>query len=298
MIITEGVVAWPHTARVVLSITCYGAGSPRSGWPGDELTASALSGWCSVNGVHGEPPVRMSGFQAGYVAGAVGFLAAAAALRRQHSGRPQRVDVSEVEGHDGAPVGVSTVYQERDQAGLEDRRPVRGTPGPLSQAADGPLSMAVAYFRHWPQAMAGLGLPERGTEQDLIADGTPHTRDISHVIDKIVATLPSRPAVRSSTTCPPCAAPGRTLAVLALAFLAAVATDAKAAKSSDQNQAQARRCHYRRRPTSHSPTYITKSHWRTNINHGAFTTRWPSPDIPTIVGPSRKLAGRNSGGAI
>src|SRR6201999_3453477 len=44
----------------------------------------------------------------------------------------------------------------------------------------------------WPEAMAALGLPELGTEQDLIADGTRHTRALSAVIDKIVATLPDR----------------------------------------------------------------------------------------------------------
>jgi crotonobetainyl-CoA:carnitine CoA-transferase CaiB-like acyl-CoA transferase len=192
VIIAEDLVARPHAAKVVLSITPYGPGSPLAGQPGNELTAAALSGWCSINGFRGEAPVRMPGFQAGYLAGAAGFVAAAAALRRPAAGRPQRVDVSELEAMALSvhPWGVAAAYQDGENAGREDRRPLRGTPGPLYQAADGPLSMAVAYFRHWPDAMAALGLPELGAEQDLIADGTRHTRDLSHVIDKIVATLP------------------------------------------------------------------------------------------------------------
>jgi crotonobetainyl-CoA:carnitine CoA-transferase CaiB-like acyl-CoA transferase len=194
VIIAEGGVTRPHAARVVLSITPYGPGSPRAGQPGNELTAAALSGWCSINGVRGDAPVRMPGFQAGYLAGAAGFAAAAAALRRPGGGR-LRVDVSELEAMALSvhPWGVAAAYQDGEKAGREDRRPRRGTPGPLYQAADGPLSMAVAYFRHWPQAMAALGLPELGAEPDLIADGTRHTRDLSKVIDKIVATLPGRP---------------------------------------------------------------------------------------------------------
>ena len=194
VIIAEGGVTGPHAARVILSITPYGSGSPWSGQPGNELTAASLSGWCSINGVRGDAPLRMPGFQAGYLAGAAGFVAAAAALRRPVPGRPQQVDVSELEAMALSvhPWGVAAAYQDGEKAGREDRRPRRGTPGPLYQAADGPLSMAVAYFRHWPEAMAALGLPELGAEQDLIADGTRHTRDLSKVIDRIVATLPSR----------------------------------------------------------------------------------------------------------
>ena len=194
VIIAEAGVTWPHAARVVLSITPYGASSPLKGQPGNELTASSLSGWCSINGLRGEAPLRMPGFQAGYLAGAAGFLAAAAALRCPATDRPRRVGVSELEAMALSvhPWGVAAAYQDGEKAGREDRRPLRGTPGPLYEAADGPLSMAVAYFRHWPEAMAALGLPELGTEQDLIADSTRHTRDLSHVIDRIVATLPSR----------------------------------------------------------------------------------------------------------
>ena len=161
VIVAEGGVSWPHDARVVLSITPYGPGSPLDGQPGNELTASALSGWCSVNGHRGEAPLRMPGFQAGYLAGAAGFLAAAAALRCPATDRPRRVGVSELEAMALSvhPWGVAAAYQDGEKAGREDRRPLRGTPGPLYEAADGPLSMAVAYFRHWPEAMAALGLP-------------------------------------------------------------------------------------------------------------------------------------------
>ena len=191
VVVTDG--AWEtqaRAARVVLSITPYGAASPLAGQPGNELTAAASSGWCSVNGLRGEPPLRMPGFQAGYLAGAAGFVAAAAALRRVRADA-QLVSVSELEAMALSvhPWGVATAYQYGEQAGREDRRPLRGTPGPLYEAADGPLSMAVAYFRHWPEAMAALGVPEFGAEEDLIPDGTRHTRDLTKVIDGIVASL-------------------------------------------------------------------------------------------------------------
>jgi crotonobetainyl-CoA:carnitine CoA-transferase CaiB-like acyl-CoA transferase len=191
VIIADGRVAQPHAARVVLSITPYGSGSPLTGQPGNELTAAALSGWCSINGLRGEAPLRMPGFQAGYLAGAAGFVAAAAVLRGSATG-PQQVDVSELEAMALSvhPWGVAAAYQDGENADPESRRGQRGTPGPLYEAADGPLSMAVAYFRHWPEAMAALGLPELGAEEELIADGTRHTRDLSKVIDRIVATLP------------------------------------------------------------------------------------------------------------
>ena len=194
VLISDGEVTPPPGVRVLLSVTPYGAGSPWAGQPGNELTAAALSGWSSINGVRGEAPLRMPGFQAGYLAGAAGFLAAAAALRQPPGEHPRRVDVSELEAMALSvhPWGVARVYQDGEAADREDRRPVRGIPGPLYEAADGPLSMAVAYFRHWPRAMAALGLPEFGAEPDLLADGTRHTRDLSRVIARIVATLPER----------------------------------------------------------------------------------------------------------
>jgi crotonobetainyl-CoA:carnitine CoA-transferase CaiB-like acyl-CoA transferase len=192
VVVTDG--AWEEQARaakVVLSITPYGSASPLTGQPGNELTAAAASGWCSINGFRGEQPLRMPGFQAGYLAGAAGFVAAAAALRRVAAEGPQQVSVSELEAMALSvhPWGVAAAYQGGEQAGRDDRRPLRGVPGPLYEAADGPLSMAVAYFRHWPEAMAALGVPELGTAEDLIPDGTRHTRDLTAVIDGIVASL-------------------------------------------------------------------------------------------------------------
>jgi crotonobetainyl-CoA:carnitine CoA-transferase CaiB-like acyl-CoA transferase len=192
VVVTDG--AWERQARaakVVLSITPYGSASLWAGQPGNELTAAAYSGWCSINGFRGEAPLRMPGFQAGYLAGAAGFIAAAAALRRSAPGGAQLVGVSELEAMALSvhPWGVAAAYQDGEHAGREDRRLLRGTPGPLYEAADGPLSMAVAYFRHWPEAMAALGVPDLGTEEDLIPDVTRHTRDLSKVIEKIVASL-------------------------------------------------------------------------------------------------------------
>lgn len=54
--------------------------------------------------------------------------------------------------------------------------------------------MAVAYFRHWPQAMAALGVPEFAARADLLDDNSRHTKDISDVTAAIVAALESMDA--------------------------------------------------------------------------------------------------------
>ena len=71
---------------------------PLSGRPGNNLTASARTGWSFVNGYRGEPPLQMPNNQVGYVGGVTGFITAAAALRRRDvGGCAELVDVSEVE---------------------------------------------------------------------------------------------------------------------------------------------------------------------------------------------------------
>lgn len=178
---------------VHLSVTPYGLDSPLTGTPGNNLTASAKAGWSSINGYRDEPPLQLPGNQAGYIAGLAGFLAAAAALRRRHAcNSAELVDVSELEAlaltvH---PWGIARVY-ERGGTPTPDGRTPRGRPGPLYEAADGQLSLAVAYFRQWPKAMAALGVPEFADRDDLLDDNVRHTKDISDVNGAIIEALRS-----------------------------------------------------------------------------------------------------------
>ncbi len=190
-----GSLAQLHPHAVHLSITPHGLSSPLSGRPGNDLTASARSGWSSVNGYRDEPPLQMPGHQASYIGGVAGFVAAAASLLRPttRGQEPELIDVSELEAFALTvhPWGVAAVYEGATSGGGPDRRPRRGEPGPLYDAADGQLSLAVAYFRRWPDAMRALGLPELADREDLRSDVARHTRDLSEVTAGIVRKLPS-----------------------------------------------------------------------------------------------------------
>ena len=175
---------------VHLSITPHGLATPLTGTPGNNLTASARTGWSSINGYRGEPPLQQPRNQAGYIGGLAGFVAAAAALRRRgESPATELVDVSELEAFALTvhPWGVAGVYE--SGAVVSDHRAPRGRPGPLFETADGRLTLAVAYFRKWPDAMAALGLPEFATREDLFEDNSRHTKDLSDVTAAVVRNL-------------------------------------------------------------------------------------------------------------
>lgn len=177
---------------VHLSITPHGLATPLTGIPGNNLTASARTGWSSINGYRDEPPLQQPRNQAGYIGGLAGFVAAAAALRRRDdSPTAELVDVSELEAFALTvhPWGIAGVYE--SGSAVPDNRPPRGRPGPLFDAADGRLTLAVAYFRRWPDAMAALGLPEFATREDLLDDNSRHTKDLTAVTAAVVRNLAS-----------------------------------------------------------------------------------------------------------
>ena len=83
---------------VEVSVTPYGLSGPMRDRPGSDLTACALSGWAALSGDPGEPPLKASSNQVGYLGGVNAFVGAAAALcHRDHTGEAQLVDVSELE---------------------------------------------------------------------------------------------------------------------------------------------------------------------------------------------------------
>ncbi len=177
---------------VHLSITPHGLATPLTGTPGNNLTASARTGWSSINGYRDEPPLQQPRNQASYIGGLAGFVAAAAALRRRdESPSAELVDVSELEAFALTvhPWGVAGVYE--TGAAVADHRPPRGRPGPLFETADGRLTLAVAYFRKWPDAMAALGLTEFATREDLFDDNSRHTKDLADVTAAVVRILAS-----------------------------------------------------------------------------------------------------------
>ena len=75
---------------VVCSITPGGLDGAYAQFNGNELTAYARSGWASVNGLKGRPPLKGSGYQTAYQAGTLAFGAVVAALLERCSQRRQR----------------------------------------------------------------------------------------------------------------------------------------------------------------------------------------------------------------
>ncbi|HMO94640.1 MAG TPA: CoA transferase, partial [Tepidiformaceae bacterium] len=73
---------------VLAHVTPYGMSGERAEEPGNELTVAALSGWASINGDSTSYPLRPSGRQVAFCAGAMAFAAVVGALshRDRHPG--------------------------------------------------------------------------------------------------------------------------------------------------------------------------------------------------------------------
>ena len=174
-----------RTDAVHLSVTPHGLDGPLAERPGNNLTASARTGWAYVNAYHEEAPLQMPGRQSGYIGGVAGFVAAAAALRRRDDTEGcERVDVSEIEAFALTvhPWGIGAIYQDigwsRGPAGGK----TRGEPGPLWQTADGQINFGLGDWHNWPGAMRLLKLPDLAEREDLIPDSGRHSRDMSAVV--------------------------------------------------------------------------------------------------------------------
>lgn len=136
----------------------YGSGSHR---PGYDPVAQAASGWMSLNGDPGGPPVKAPTFLADDVAGLHGALAALAALRhRDMTGEGQHVDVSLFD----CLLFQSSGFLTLAASGVPMRRWGDQTqflvPCNTFRCADGYLYIAVALDRHWRALTGVLGHPE------------------------------------------------------------------------------------------------------------------------------------------
>lgn len=152
--------ARPHTSEraILAAITPYGLTGPRADAPGNDLTAYAASGWASMNGEEGKPPLKGSMNQVGYLSGLLAYNGIVAALvERDASGLGQDLDVSELECLTlvAGPNLLAATYEGRsgDRA-LPD---IFGGPVPTR---DGYISITFSRAHFWRDAMNALGLPE------------------------------------------------------------------------------------------------------------------------------------------
>ena len=160
-----------NPGAVVCAITPCGLDAGRSRCSGNDLTAYARSGWASVNGLKGRPPLKGSGYQAAYQAGTLAYGSIVAALieRAASDGRGQVIDVSEEEVlvSTSAPAALRWQY-----AGVvaPRRESVTMNDGPVP-VRDGYFALTLSRALFWRKAMTVLGLPDLAEDKELQQPG-------------------------------------------------------------------------------------------------------------------------------
>ncbi len=181
--------------RVVeLSITAHGLRGPLADVPGENLTTCARTGWALMNAYDGEPPLQLPVWQTGYLAGIVGFTAAAAAMRvRDKRSGYEQIEISEFDVMEltSGPWAVAAVFRGVDTPHGPGGARTRDRPGPLFQTADGRICFSLGDFKNWTAAMAALGLDEYATDPLLIPDFGRHRQKLTPVAARAAERLTS-----------------------------------------------------------------------------------------------------------
>ena len=160
-----------NPGAVVCAITPSGLDADQSRQSGNDLIAYARSGWASVNGLKGRPPLKGSGYQAAYQAGTLAYGSIVAALieRAASDGRGQVIDVSEEEVlvSTFAPAALRWQY-----AGVvaPRRESVTMNDGPVP-VRDGYFALTLSRALFWRKAMTVLGLPDLAEDKELQQPG-------------------------------------------------------------------------------------------------------------------------------
>ena len=151
---------------VHIAVTPHGLTGARARWPGNELTADALSGWASVNGLADRSPLKSSGYQPAYQAGTLAFGAALCALvHRQAGGDGQQIDLAmdEVLAMTFAPGLLRSLY---NGEAWPRRDAVDFTAGPVP-VKDGFFALTLTRPHFWAGAMRLLGLDDLADDPRL-----------------------------------------------------------------------------------------------------------------------------------
>lgn len=150
---------------IIVDVSAYGQDGPWAGRPSNDLIAYAQSGWASVNGEPGRPPLKGSGYQASFQGGIAAFLATMGELlRRQGSGDAQSsaIDVSVLDALivTFAPALLQVQFNGRDSG----RRPAAFPTAPV-RASDGYFVLTTSRAHFWRDAMNELGLPDLAVDE-------------------------------------------------------------------------------------------------------------------------------------
>jgi crotonobetainyl-CoA:carnitine CoA-transferase CaiB-like acyl-CoA transferase len=155
-----------NAQAVHVVVTPHGLTGDRAHLPGNDLTASAVSGWASGTGLADRPPLRQSGYQASYQAGTVAFAAAMSALLcRCRGGRGQKIDVAldDVSVVTYAPGILRSLYNAAPAVRKSDRDVISG-PVPVK---DGYFALTITRPHFWQGASTLLGLEDLAHDKRL-----------------------------------------------------------------------------------------------------------------------------------
>ncbi len=155
-----------HPGLVLVSVTPHGQTGAYAKLPGNSLTASARSGWASINGIAGRPPLQGSAYQSSYCAGVLAYAAGLAALHdRERAGGGQHVDISEFEvmASTFAPAALRAQYSGEATAQKASMDVVSG-PVPVQ---DGHFALTLSRAHFYRDAMAVLGLDDLAEDEQL-----------------------------------------------------------------------------------------------------------------------------------
>ena len=157
-----------HSPRlVVASISPFGQTGPHADWHASELVTQAMGGMLQSTGWDGEPPVKLAGPMAAFIAGLHAAIGVFAGVFGVSAGteRPAHLDISAQETflqHWSRHIGqwsYSGAGQRRDQRNLEGQ----GVPS-MARAADGWICLAVRNAR-WNTVAGLLGLDDFTTDE-------------------------------------------------------------------------------------------------------------------------------------
>ena len=145
---------------VMVHVTPFGVSGVLAEAPGNDLAVAARSGWAMINGRHGREPLKPSGTQSSYFAGAAAFAGSVAALihRDNHPGEGQEVDVGAL---DAMVTAFAAALLRAQYAGEVSQRSSETdiTTGPVP-VADGHFALTISRAHFWRDAMNLLGLPD------------------------------------------------------------------------------------------------------------------------------------------
>jgi benzylsuccinate CoA-transferase BbsE subunit len=166
-----------HPGLIVVSITPHGQDGDYASLPGNDLTASARSGWASINGLERQPPLQASAYQPSYCTGVLAYGAAVAALHHREltadpeglegppTGEGQRVDISEYEvmASTFAPALLRAQYA----GAVPPRKAVMDVQSGPVPVADGHFSLTLSRAHFYRDAMTVLGLEDLAEDEQL-----------------------------------------------------------------------------------------------------------------------------------